>query len=243
VNPESPHRRVARCFAGDMAAYTVFWVPIVVVVTVAVGVLIARTGTVDASLWQGVHGFTRWLLVGGGFIAARHYLPMFVAHGISRRHILAGIWPVMAGLAVVLGVATGVAFAVEGVVFDALGWNHVISDEGNRFLYQRPDQYTLIIPATAIADLSYLVTGTLIGATYARGGVVGTLLLPVSVLPALVTEVTGGGWLLDDALASTDLPVAAGLAAGLAACALGAVGATLALRNVELDNDNVAWWR
>jgi hypothetical protein len=235
---------VARAFAGDLAAYAVFWAPIAVTGAVAIAVFVANTGSVDASIWVGVHSFTRWLLLVGGIMAARNYVPLFVAHGISRRQVLAGMWPVVAGLAVLLGLASGVAFAVEGLAFDALGWPHVLSDEGDRFVFDRPDDYLVIVPTMAIADLAYLVTGALIGATYTRtGGLFGTLLLPLSVLPVVVVELTAGGWLAGVHEGPAELPAALALALALAACVLGGLGASLALRDVQLDNDNVAWWR
>jgi hypothetical protein len=42
VSDESPSLRVARSFAADLAGYTVFWVPVVVGIAVAVGDVMAQ---------------------------------------------------------------------------------------------------------------------------------------------------------------------------------------------------------
>jgi hypothetical protein len=245
TSPSAP-LRVAGALATDLLGYAVFWLGIVLVFMVAGMVVIPRVGTVDFSLWQGALGFLRWVVLAGGFMVARSYMPLFVAHGITRRHVLVGAAPVVLGLAVAIGAVVAAGFAAEGAVYGVLGWPQRISGDGSRFLYEQPDQYGLIFVGSACSVLAYLLSGALIGASYTRwGGVLGTLFLPVSFLPALVVEVaSGGGWFGGPEVGEgwvQSLPVVVALTA-LVGLAGGAVVAAI-LRDIPLDNDNVAWWR
>jgi hypothetical protein len=242
----SPAASVAGALAQDLTGYAVFWAAIVAVLVVAVATLESGfgTSTVDSSLWQAVGSLVRWVVLVGGVIVTRSYVPLYVAHGVSRRHVLRGTAPVLLGLTVVLGVATAVGFAVEGLIFGALGWEHRLPDESNRFLYDSPDQYGLIVVGTAAAYLGYLVTGAIAGSAFSRWGPAGAFLLPVAVLPVSVAELSaGGGWAAEVSGIDIGLPAPTALAVTALACAAGAAVVAVILRAIPLDNDNVAWWR
>jgi hypothetical protein len=242
----SPARRAARVFARDLLGYTVFWAPVLVIFTIGLTVVTASLGDVNTSIWQQAMGLLRWVFLVGGTLMARAYLPLLVAHGIARRDALAGIWPVAVALCALMGLVAAAVFAIEGVVYRAFGWPHVLSDEGTaRLLYERPDQYGLIAVAVGTVMLAFLVSGGLIGATYTRlGPVLGTLCLPISMIPAVIGELLVVGGSVDPEI-WTHLMISAGVAelAALAACAAGIAGSALLLRDLALDNDKTEWWR
>jgi hypothetical protein len=245
----SPHPvgRVATWLGAELFFYFLAWAGIaVLILAVSLGVE-GGLGSVDGSTWEGLVTTAHYVLLAGGIGLVVNFLPMYVAYGITRRHFLAGALPVGVGLALLAALAGTLVFALEGAVFDVADWRHVLENAADRHIYDRPDQYGLILPELAVQFAAHLVSGMLIGAAYYRlGGGLGTLLIVPAVVPAVVSEMAlGGGWVgvgINRALDLTPPSTATGLAIAIAATALGAVGVWAVVRDMPIENQQ-SWWR
>jgi hypothetical protein len=240
---------VTLCLGGELLMYGLVWAGLVLGFLAVNLAANATFGTVDHSLWNAGVNFTRYLFDLAGVMVMVASLPMYLAYGITRRELVAGAVPAGLVLALAAALAVTLVFALEGLVYDVADWPHVLDGASESWhLYDRPDQYGAILLEWFAVYGTHILTGMLIGASFLRWGAAGgALLLPLSALPALGTEVVlrvgGLGPPVRDALDVTPPPTAVGL---LAAATL-AVAAGAALRGLTRDlaveTHRAAWWR
>jgi hypothetical protein len=204
----------------------------VVVVWTTASPLVARTASVEINIGAGgwsAAWVLQWVAFAAG-VAVSAWLPVLVAHGISRRAAAtAGIGAAVAyaaGLAVVMQLqllAASAAHRAAGVP-SALSGDQLFSHLG---------QVHLVIGGYAIGFTAFAAAGLLTGTAYYRFRAVrGTLLLPLCLSPAAATFLAlSAGWQqagADDPpwVATIHTPAAFALAAAAAAAGLAAVRLT-----------------
>lgn len=170
-----------------------FWVmgaflAIVMAIFVLISAGAALLGGVDASMWQNAgSGAFKYFPMAMGIMLTPVLLPLYVAQGVTRRQFTVGgalfvaVWSAGLTLAMVAG------FAVEAVAYDALGWPHELE---NPHLFDSWQQAHLVFAEYFPLIAVHMLAGWIIGMTYyVLGWFRATLLLPVSLLPALAAEV------------------------------------------------------
>lgn len=245
---DHPVARAAVAIGSDLFVYAGVWalvaVGLVAINLTANGVF----GHVDASVWAGMSGFVPYLVLVGGLMAAVYYLPMLVVHGLTRRDIVAGAAVALVAVSLAAAVAVTALFALEHLVYGWADLAHVLPGDDSRRIYDTPDQYGLILLEGVALFVPSAVSGLLVGAGYYRSGwVLGTLFLPIALLPQAVTEMAlDAGWVgavvneqLDRGARSTGMAV---LVAAVAAL-VGMVGVRLLTRRIPIDHAQVALWR
>lgn len=169
-----------------------FWAA-AAVIAVVVAVVIAQFTPITESVWENAAQWPRWWLLGVAIALVTVHLPLVVLHGVTRVAALRAL--AVSGLLISLLWAGFMVIGqvIERFVYDRLGWPdtfttpHLFSDGYD--VLPMLAEYWLIF-------FAYLITGALVGGMYYRfGGVRGTLLLPLGLLPAAAIEILlATGW-------------------------------------------------
>lgn len=245
---DSPSGRAIHVLGTTFAGYAAFWAAILLGILVVSTVGTATFGEVTDSLWEGQTQLTAWVLFAGGIVTTASFLPMLIAHGLTRRDILRGATVAVLAAAVVAGVAATAVFGVERIIFSVADWPHVLSEPADTHVFDRLDQWGLMVLELTLTYGAFAVSGMLVGAGYMRlGWVLGTVFVVPAMVPLASTSVVfrdswiGGSvaeWL---GFGSVPIGLAVLIAAGT--IAMGSWISYLLLRDVPLDPDDVAWSR
>jgi hypothetical protein len=184
---------ITRRLLAEMWKITRWFWPAAVVLTTTIGIIIASFTPITKSIWENAGQWPRWWLFAMAIALVATHLPVVVLHGVTRRAAIRAL------------AASGVLISLYWAAFMVAG--HVVE----RFVYARlgwPDTFDTphlfsdgydVVPMLAefaLIFLAYQLSGALIGAFYYRfGGIRGTLLLPLGLLPAAAMEVLlATGW-------------------------------------------------
>lgn len=155
------------------------------------------TGTVSMftdiriSGWGVGTQLVRWFVGAIGVYLTAIYLPLYVAHGRTRRDtavdsaLFAGIYVALVAVLVAVG------FAIEGLVYRIADWPQTLD---HVHLFDAPDQYHLVLLEFAVVLAVWVAAGAMLGAGFYRHGGLGMALIPVGLAAVPVTEAgTGPG--------------------------------------------------
>lgn len=243
----APRPPVAPASLIDTASVTTFghlaWVGWVwgAAFVIASGVVVAvgafSDGQLDNSLWQGLGaGWQRWILLAAGIATTATFAPMLVGNGVTRARLSASVIVTMVVLAVVGAVVVAAGYLVEGFVFRANDWRHVL-DGGGRTI--GAGMIAGLALRHALTFAAYFVSGWLIGIGFYRFGRDGGVPLIVpSIVPVVLVELLllGGGASVFTS-GPGDLsgpPLAVGAPASALVIALAALAATRYNRELAL---------
>jgi hypothetical protein len=184
---------------------------------------VAIFGTVRISTIDVGGQILRWFALGYGGHLAFTALPIYLAHGQTRREFLlqAPVYQFVA-TGVVAGCTT-LAYAGESLLYRANGWSQALSDDR---VYSAATEHPLIFFSYWGMLLVWMLTGLFIGAGFYRLQAGGVLVLPIA-LALLVASGLGNGFMnlpfidLDFGVRDLGIPAAVALSAG---CALAAWG-------------------
>jgi hypothetical protein len=212
-----------------------FWLA-ATVVTVLVGAVIAHFTPITSSIWENAGQWPRWWLFAMAVALIAVQLPVAVTHGVTRRAALRAVGVVSVLVSLFWAGYMVLGHVVERIIYDALGWPDAMQTE-----HLFTDGYD-VLPMLAeywLIFLGYLVAGLLVGGVYYRFGPVrGTLLLPATLLPAVVIEVLlSTGWYgtgLQDGLSIDRSAAPVLVVASVVVLSLGALAIYLVLRDVPI---------
>jgi hypothetical protein len=143
--------------------------------------------TITDSVWDPAVSVVRWFALGYGLYLINHPLPLYVAAGRTRREFAASVALFVAGAGAVLAALLTAGFALEGLLYRAMGWTQRVEPER---LYDGPGQFPLVFVSYWAMLLIWTAIGLLLAAGFYRSG--GGELLAVLVGLAMVV-VTGYG--------------------------------------------------
>lgn len=152
---------------------------------ISVGYLIA-TGGLDHSMWDWGTQSPKYFSMAIGITLTPAYLSLLVAQGITRRmySVAAGIY--LTGAAAATATLWVLMYQGERLLYSAQGWSQTMQ---NPHLFQDTSQAGLIFTEFFLLILSHEAAGWLLGITFYRFGFWrGLLLLPLSLIPAAVSE-------------------------------------------------------
>ena len=199
-----------------------WWVMLAAAFTVAA---IARElfGTVESSTWQWAATAPKVMMLFVGGMMAIAFLPQYISFGISRRAFSLAAGVVIAVLSLAGTVIMAGGFIVESVVYDALGWQHVIDEP---LMFASTGRWYLIVPEFTLLFMAWSASGWIAAAGFYRwvgfgrwDWLAGTLFLLPASLPLVVAEA------LRVWTSQGRLPLPLGLVGILLAAAAGAVAA------------------
>lgn len=150
-------------------------------------------GDIENSAWEQAMQPLRFGVVFIGVWVVDTYLAVYVAHGVTRREFAERTAAFVVAFGLMLGVLMAVGYALEGLVYDAMGWRHEITDER---LFSAPDEWALIVMTFTFVFAFWTALGVLnITALRRDEGAWGLLTIPLSLVPLAAMEISLGGQL------------------------------------------------
>lgn len=206
--------------ASHQGAFVWTWLSFIIAIAL-VGFGIAAWGTLEVSVWHGASAIPQWAMLGLAISLPAEHLPVFVGHGVSRRHFYTGVMGFFVALALASAGVMVLGYGLEHLVYTTFGLPHVL---GNAYHFTSAGEVGRIIVQFTLLFIALLVSGLLIGLGFYRYGAWRGLptLLTASTLALATSALMQSGWVglpVFDPVAVT-LPVAATaslLLSGLAA--------------------------
>jgi hypothetical protein len=229
-------RQVLRAMTvGLWPMLTGYWA-VMLVSFLAVGVVFKlATGGIDHSMWDYGTQSPKYFSMAIGITIIPAFFSLLIAQGVTRRmfSVAAGIY--LTGAAAATAALWVLAYQAEHVLYDWRGWEQALA---NPHLFAGTSQAGLIFTEFFLLILAHEVTGWLLGITFYRFGFWrGLLLLPLSLLPAAVTEfLLIAQWLADplESIGYHRPPLAVAVPCILVVSALGFSVGYLVLRPLAL---------
>ncbi|MBG0815940.1 hypothetical protein [Planomonospora sp. ID82291] len=225
--------------AHSYFALLLFAAYVAVVVVIAVGVDVF--GTLNRSAWEAAVQLPRWYALFVGVSLVREYLPLYIAHGQTRRQFGVQAAVTVALFAPFLSALITVGYLLERAVYGLVGRPQVID---RVHLFTEPTQVPLVFAEYLVEFVAWIVVGAFIMAGFYRWQGGGLPLIPVGIGLWILVEGAIGKELrlplIGDRLSalSPDLPQSAGLAlgVGLGIFVFGLALTWVIIRNAPLRN-------
>lgn len=174
------------------------WLPAIVgavlVFTVAATFVVSLYREIGVSGWDVATQIARWYAGAIGVYLTAVYLPLYIAHGHTRRNIARQL-AVFAGVFVIVFaglIALGYTF--EYLIYNAAGWTQAISVD---HLFAQPTDYWLIVLEFAGILGVWVIGGAMLGAGMYRNPATGFVLIPLAVVMAAAVEAAYGPGMFD----------------------------------------------
>ncbi|ASO22102.1 hypothetical protein FHR81_004889 [Actinoalloteichus hoggarensis] len=221
---------------GLRAVLIGYWAVLIVVV-LAIWFVAFIFGASDAA---GTAGWSfsnppKYFLLATGVMLPTIFLPMFLIHGVTRRRFLVdgGIFAVLVSAA--FAVAHWIGLLIEGFLLGTMAVDH---QANGAHLFDSRGQVLLVLLEFGVLGLVHLLAGVIIGAAFYRlGWLRGLFLIPVALLPVVVTELTmATGWVSGavEALGLTRLSAVVGTPIVLLSILAAAGGCLLLIRDLPV---------
>jgi hypothetical protein len=154
------------------------WVGYLVTV-LGIGAGIALFDDVDGSIWEEASGLVSWYVAFFGGYVLYSALPLYVAHGRTRRDT--AIEVLIFGVVFAAGIAllTTARYVIEYVIFGLLDWNRDLSGDN---LFDSHGEIHIMLAEYWFTYMVWAAAGGLIGAAIYRYPEAGW----ISVVPAIV---------------------------------------------------------
>lgn len=163
----------------DVAATLLAWAGFALFVFVLVFAVAWLRGPIEISGWETGSQLPRWFAGALGAYATSVHLPLYVAHGYTRREV-ARQTPLAALVTVLLLAALMTAgYGLERLVYSLAGWSQ---DLLQPHLFSTPDAYGLVFVEFVLLFAVWSSAGALAGAGFYRSPGHGALVLPLALL-------------------------------------------------------------
>jgi hypothetical protein len=229
-----PVRAVVRQMrVAHLTGFIWFW-GIVISLWAIVATVIVLIGQADLSPWQWFSlSPSKYFIMAMGIHAAAVYLPLYIGHGITRRHFMAGSAIFFAGSSLAFGGIVLAGYLIELLMRTAS------EPTGPLGPVDSVGAALLVLARATIVHVAFVCTGWLIGGCFYRYGVWGgILLIPPCAIPGFgsdfVLRTDPNGAHLDDIvdLGAAIEPVGFGIS--LVLIAAGAQAVRILLRDVAV---------
>jgi len=201
---------------------------------ISIGYLMA-TGGLDHSMWDWGTQSPKYFSMALGITITPAYLSLLISQGVTRRMFSVAASIYLTGAAAATASLWVLMYQGERLLYSAQGWSQTMQ---NPHLFHDTSQAGLIFTEFYLLILSHEVAGWLLGITFYRFGFWrGLLMLPLSLIPAAVTEfLLIAQWLADvlNSIGYQRPPLAVAVPSILVVSALGWYVGYLLLRPLAL---------
>lgn len=180
-------------------------------------VSVLRSDSIRVSGWEQAAQLARWYAGGVGVYATAVHLPLYLAHGFTRREFAAQLPVLLGAFAVAFGALMTLGYGIEALAYESFGWTQ---DLTNDHLYATATEYPLIFLESTLVGGSWVVAGSVLGGAFYRNALLGFALIPVALTLVGLVELTAGPGHIGPFAASGSLPL---LGASLGGASAGTV--------------------
>jgi hypothetical protein len=171
-------------FATHLPFLTLCWAGFAAAVLALTFALALRVD-LDRSVWDPAVSVARWFALGYGVYLVHRLLPVYVAHGRTRREFAASVAVFLVAASAMVAALLAIGLALERVLYRAMDWPHQVDAER---LYDAAGPYPLVFASYWALMLTWAAMGLLLGAGFYRSN--GTELVAIALALAMVV-VTG----------------------------------------------------
>lgn len=164
------------------------WAGFVVAVCVLVAA-VAMFRSIEISTWDAGAPLLRWLAFGHGLYLTGRLLPIYVAHGQTRRAFMTQASAFVAFLTAVMAALITVTYLLERLLYRLLDWPQKINE--NRFFTDSTELLPIFVSYWMLL-LVWSATGAFLAAAFYRLDAGGILALPVGVALVVLVGVAAG---------------------------------------------------
>ncbi|MFC0530866.1 hypothetical protein [Phytohabitans kaempferiae] len=189
--PRGPRRNtaliVARAqFRAGLPMVAYYWAIMFAVYALIMTVVLTVADT-EVSIWATSGGSApKYFLLAVGVMLTTVYLPMYIGNGVTRRDFALGASICIVAVAVVYAVTMTLGFAIEYAIYSA---GDLFGGLEDPYPVRSLGDGMITLVEELLVGTVYLCCGWLLGTFFYRfGALVGIALIPVSVVPAVVTE-------------------------------------------------------
>ncbi|GIH92321.1 hypothetical protein ACFFMN_04800 [Planobispora siamensis] len=227
----------SRLLAANLFFAGMVWAAFYVVTTL-ITVAIAVFGTLTHSVWEGATQVPRWFALFVGVAMIREFLPLYIAHGQTRRQFGAQAAVTIALYAPALSALLVLGYLLETLLYNVAGWPQELA---RAHLFASPTDVPLVFLEYLVEFLAWIVAGTFMAAAFYRWQGGGLLSIPPGVGLILLGEAAIGTELqlpfIQIPLDVTSTPaVLTALAGGIGCFLLGLAMTWSIIRDVPLRN-------
>jgi hypothetical protein len=97
--------------------------------------------SITSSIWDPAVTVVRWVALGYGLYFINRLLPVYVAHGQTRREFAANVAVFLVVATAMVAALLTLGLALESVLYRVMDWPHQVSDQR---LFDSPGQYPLV---------------------------------------------------------------------------------------------------
>lgn len=160
--------------------------------------IVSRYRDIAVSGWDIAAQIPRWFIGGVGVYLTAVYVPLYIAHGHTRRAAARQLAVVAVLYTVVTAGLMALGYALEGFIYQAAGWTHELTADHlfGSSLASSGDYWLAVFEFTGVL-LVWMVGGAMLGAGFYRNPAIGLGLIPVALVMASVTEAVFGPSMFD----------------------------------------------
>jgi hypothetical protein len=151
----------------------------------AITVGVAVFGTVTRSAWEPAAQLPRWFALFAGVALVREFLPLYVAHGQTRRQFGAHAAVTVIVFAPFLSALMLAGYLLEAGLYRLAGWPQTL---GRAHLFTEATQAHLVLLEYLVEFLAWIVAGAFMGAGFYRWRAGGLLTIPVGIALIVLAE-------------------------------------------------------
>jgi hypothetical protein len=188
MNKSHGARIVARAMFTGQVRYLLFFWAIAIPIFVGIGVGMAMSGHLDQSTWETAElGGAKYFPFVVGIMITPTMLPLFVAHGVTRRSFSLGAAAFLALYSGVFALIVTAGYGIEYVFYSAY---HLPIKLVAPHMFSSTAQLPLVLAEALLVLMAHMTSGLLIGSGFYRlGWWFGLLFLIPAILPALAADV------------------------------------------------------
>ncbi len=202
---------------------------------------VAAFRPIELSGWETASQIPRWFAGGMGIYMTAVYLPLYIAHGFTRRESMRQLTVATAGSITLLAVLMTLGYAIERGIYAVAGWPQELVQS---HLFDHASNYPLILLEFLLLFTVWAAAGAFAGSAIYRNPAYGLFAVPVGLAMVVVSEaalnpgflefVTAiGGWL---GVEADGVSVTASLVITLGCLALATPATWLLVRDLPLRN-------
>ncbi|GII00784.1 hypothetical protein [Planobispora takensis] len=167
----------SRLLASQLFFAGLVWAAFYAVVTL-ITVGIAVFGTLTNSVWESATQVPRWFALFAGVAMIREFLPLYIAHGQTRRQFGAQAAVTVALYAPALSALLVLGYLLETLLYNVAGWPQELA---RPHLFASPTDVPLVFLEYLVEFLAWIVAGTFMAAAFYRWQGGGLLSIPLGI--------------------------------------------------------------